>query len=423
MSCIDCNTPACDCPVKDLGTDCSVYNQDTNLSHIASPKGTILSTVLQNINTAFGDLKDSMSAYFLLENVGLGRRIYKGISGLGAKQLRTFIQGTNVELVEGDNDITVNVPDSSESVSGVAEIATQGEVDAGIDTVKIVTPATLSSFVLAAAPDGSETIVNPGANVTITGTGTTGDPYVVNTAAGVPDGSETIVTEGTAITITGTGTSGDPYVINATVAAPDGSETIVNPGANVTVTGAGTIAEPYVINATAVAVADASENVKGLVEEATQVEVDAGTDVGATGARLFITPSKLATHLVNTLPASYMQVVTVPDITSWGYNSINYLTHNIGVAPMNAVIHAICTSAEGGYSPGDIILITNHGESYEDGGSGSQAGVTFVLNTSGISSTLLISKRIVAVQKAVTSSTFQLDVTKWDLRVKFIYVN
>ena len=40
-------------------------------------------------------------------------------------------------------------------------------------------------------------------------------------------------------------------------------------------------------------VVDASETVKGIVEEATQAEVTAGTAVGATGARLFINPSTL----------------------------------------------------------------------------------------------------------------------------------
>lgn len=419
MSCIDCNTPACDCPVKDLGTDCSVYNQDTNLSHIASPKGTILSTVLQNINTAFGDLKDSLSSYFMLENIGLGKQIYKGISGLGAKQLRTLLEGTNVELVEGDNDITVNVPDSSESTLGVAEIATQGEVDAGTDPVKIVTPATLSTFVLAAAPDGSETIVTQGSNVTITGTGTSGDPYIVNATAGIPDGSETILNQGTAITITGTGTSGDPYVINANLITPDGSETIVTQGDNVTVTGTGTSGDPYVVAATPVSVANASETVQGVVEEATQVETDAGAAVGGTGAKLFVTPAKLQAAI----PSTYMQVHTMADLTSWGYSSINVLTHNIGTVPFNAVVQAVCTVVDGEYAPGDVIIITNNGEAYEDGGSGSQGGVTFLLNTSTIASTMVISKRLVAVQKSTVTSTFVLDVTKWDLRVKFIYVN
>lgn len=39
-------------------------------------------------------------------------------------------------------------------------------------------------------------------------------------------------------------------------------------------------------------VANASETVKGIVEEATQSEVNAGTDTGGTGAQLFVAPSK-----------------------------------------------------------------------------------------------------------------------------------
>ena len=39
---------------------------------------------------------------------------------------------------------------------------------------------------------------------------------------------------------------------------------------------------------------DASETVKGFVEEATDAEVLAGTATGATGAKLFVTPAKLS---------------------------------------------------------------------------------------------------------------------------------
>lgn len=47
------------------------------------------------------------------------------------------------------------------------------------------------------------------------------------------------------------------------------------------------------------AAADASTTVKGVVEEATQAEVNAGTAVGDTGARLFVNPSTLASSLLN----------------------------------------------------------------------------------------------------------------------------
>lgn len=47
---------------------------------------------------------------------------------------------------------------------------------------------------------------------------------------------------------------------------------------------------------------NASETQKGIVEEATDAEVTAGTSTGATGAKLFITPTKLATFLSSNSP-------------------------------------------------------------------------------------------------------------------------
>jgi hypothetical protein len=47
---------------------------------------------------------------------------------------------------------------------------------------------------------------------------------------------------------------------------------------------------------------NASETVRGVVEEATDAEVTAGTTTGATGAKLFVTPAKLATNLATKIP-------------------------------------------------------------------------------------------------------------------------
>jgi hypothetical protein len=109
--------------------------------------------------------------------------------------------------------------------------------------------------------DGSETEINPGTNITITGNGTTATPYIINAADGVvPDGSETEINAGTNITVTGNGTTATPYVISGTVSIPDGSETEINPGTNITITGNGTTATPYIINGT-VNAPDGSETI------------------------------------------------------------------------------------------------------------------------------------------------------------------
>jgi hypothetical protein len=57
--------------------------------------------------------------------------------------------------------------------------------------------------------DGSETKVNGSTSVTVSGTGTTLDPYVLTSIGG--DGSETKVNGSATVTVTGTGTTGDPY--------------------------------------------------------------------------------------------------------------------------------------------------------------------------------------------------------------------
>ncbi len=114
------------------------------------------------------------------------------------------------------------------------------------------------------------TVVEAGDNVTVTGTGTTADPYVVSSAGG---GDSTVVQGGDGTTVTGSGTAGDPYVVNADPPSCDdvrpclsagpgatydpatgviGAEpTVVTAGDRVTVTGTGAAGDPYVVAADA----------------------------------------------------------------------------------------------------------------------------------------------------------------------------
>ena len=139
--------------------------------------------------------------------------------------------------------------------------------------------------------NGSETKINAGTNVTVTGLGTIASPYVINSTDTVANGSETKINEGDNITITGNGTQLTPYIINADLTdlgitktinneviapgqslsiinneptgkvlvtkeyvqsiipnTPDGSETKINSGNNISMTGSGTTLDPYVIN-------------------------------------------------------------------------------------------------------------------------------------------------------------------------------
>lgn len=59
---------------------------------------------------------------------------------------------------------------------------------------------------------------------------------------------------------------------------------------------------------------NASETVRGLVQEATDAQVTAGTATGSTGAKLFVTPAKLATRLPQ---ATDVQVFSTPGSFTW----------------------------------------------------------------------------------------------------------
>jgi DNA/RNA endonuclease YhcR with UshA esterase domain len=98
--------------------------------------------------------------------------------------------------------------------------------------------------------DGSETKVDAGSSMIITGSGTIVDPYIIindgfsgdyNDLINKPitDGSESRITAGVNITITGAGTVTSPYVIN--------SKSHIAADANIIVTGSGTSADPYII--------------------------------------------------------------------------------------------------------------------------------------------------------------------------------
>lgn len=90
-------------------------------------------------------------------------------------------------------DAVASQPTASTAAKGVIQLATPAEVVAGTDDAKAVTSAGVKAAIEGAAPDGSETQLSPGTNITITGTGTEADPYVINSAGGVvPDATNTV---------------------------------------------------------------------------------------------------------------------------------------------------------------------------------------------------------------------------------------
>ena len=74
---------------------------------------------------------------------------------------------------------------------------------------------------------------------------------------------------------------------------------------------------------------NASETTKGIVEEATDAEVTAGTATGATGAKLFVTPTKLATRLGTTIADTTSLKSGLQQIVGAGSNATVKLYYNV----------------------------------------------------------------------------------------------
>ncbi len=93
-------------------------------------------------------------------------------------------------------------------------IVNNGDYEANFIARSLITKQYLQSQISAIPPPtGAETKVNAGTNISVTGNGTTGTPYVINNTLTV-DGSETKVVAGSGVSVSGTGTTGTPYIIS-----------------------------------------------------------------------------------------------------------------------------------------------------------------------------------------------------------------
>lgn len=104
----NCN-PDCGCPIKDLSTDCSLYTGE-NLPNSGVEKNTILTTVIKMLDGYILSKFNEVIQYLTLKNVGLGAKIFKGINGIGEKEIRSIQTGnTNLlEINEGIDEISLN---------------------------------------------------------------------------------------------------------------------------------------------------------------------------------------------------------------------------------------------------------------------------------------------------------------------------
>lgn len=107
-----CTTPDCACKVF-ITTDCVTLNEDLECSNIL--KGQTTTEVFKQLDAyicqRFGDIEN----FFQLVNIGGGSQIYKGISVLGKKELRTLTSNGSVTITQNSDTINLAVNEVEES--------------------------------------------------------------------------------------------------------------------------------------------------------------------------------------------------------------------------------------------------------------------------------------------------------------------
>jgi hypothetical protein len=138
----NCQPTACTCKVR-LNSDCiTVSGATTECSNIDD--NLTLTDFLSQQDAYICEKVDSVSGFTTLRNVGTGVEIYKGIDSIGRKEIR--------RIKSTDNSVTI----------------TQNTTDIDLSV---------------AVPNGTETKIVAGTDITVTGQGTVGNPYMVTSTA------------------------------------------------------------------------------------------------------------------------------------------------------------------------------------------------------------------------------------------------
>lgn len=157
MSCISCqdscveSTQECECQIKDFSTDCILYSgPDLTCSGITSGKS--LTSLLGELDEFICTKFTEVSNYLTLTNVGTGVELYKGISFIGNKEIKTVLNGNYITITDSGEELIIGGYKSSETQIGNIQIATQVDTDAGVDDEKSITPLKLHQYLQSTLP-------------------------------------------------------------------------------------------------------------------------------------------------------------------------------------------------------------------------------------------------------------------------------
>ena len=139
--CLPCNecqeTTSCICAVN-ISSDC-VNNVTAEMPCSAIGQGQTLTAVLEQLDAFICIKFDQTVAFFTLINVGTGSQIYKGVNGVGQKEIRSLITtGTLLTNVQNTNDITLGIDEDvlGDFVQANQKTYTVANVGTGVSVYK-----------------------------------------------------------------------------------------------------------------------------------------------------------------------------------------------------------------------------------------------------------------------------------------------
>ncbi|MDE3744145.1 beta strand repeat-containing protein, partial [Maribacter polysaccharolyticus] len=216
------------------------------------------------------------------------------LSDIGTDDQDLMFSGNEISLTGDPDNTTIDLtPYVNDDTNELTDLSLTGNV------LTLTNPATGTNSVTLPTADGSETIVNGGTDISVTGTGTSTDPYVVNSTFTEVDGSITneiqdldltgdilkITNNGSAtdidlsgytntdnqdLTISGNVLSLTGDATSVTLPTADGTETVVTAGTDIGVSGDGSSATPYVITNT---FTEVDGSITNEIQDASEVEV------------------------------------------------------------------------------------------------------------------------------------------------------
>jgi len=153
MACESCNEQITGTCTEFTNSDCIYVSEELTCTGVQPD--TVLTTALKRMDEVICEIKNKVAGTLSLINIGGGSKVYKGLSNIGERQIRsiTSADGT-VDITEGtdtiDFSVTVDFPDppiASTTQQGIVRQATDAEAAAGINNSTYVTPFHLKTFV------------------------------------------------------------------------------------------------------------------------------------------------------------------------------------------------------------------------------------------------------------------------------------